>query len=85
VFDVTEKRAVDRLAAVVVMLERREAEAQQAFDEASARVRAGSTSRVPMVAQDQLTGMRTRMWSELARWTEAQSALAAARELATDH
>ena len=37
-FDVTDKRAVDRLAAVVVMLEQREAEARQVRDELYHRI-----------------------------------------------
>jgi len=83
-FDVTDRRAVDRLAAVVVMLEQREAEARQAFDEISDQIRDMESARVPLVDQAKLAHMRTHMWSELSRWTEAQSALAAARELATD-
>lgn len=83
-FDVENKSAVDRLAAVVVMLERREAEACQAFDEISGQVRAAESANVPLVAQASVARMRTHMWSELARWTEAQSALAAARELTAD-
>jgi len=83
-FDVTDKRAVDRLAAMVVMLERREAEARRIYEERSTLLRSMGRNRVPLIDQAYRADMERALDADCARWTEAQSALASARELATD-
>jgi hypothetical protein len=83
-FDVTDKRAVDRLAAVVVMLERREAEARQAYDTISRGLRGRSIETVKSMSQHEFTAEQISVNGARGRWTEAQEALAAARELARD-
>ena len=83
-FDVTDKRAVDRLAAVVVMLERREATAREALNEEGKRVRGRTIADVKAMSAHDFAQEQLAMESAHARWIEAQSALAAARELATD-
>jgi len=83
-FDVTDKRAVDRLAAVVVMLEQREAEARQAYTRLDHQVRGEELGVVPPMSEDQRRAACLDLQCASARWTEAQYALASARELATD-
>jgi len=83
-FDVTDRRAVDRLAAVVVMLEQREATARQAYDEIRDRIRENDRAVVPAVSAEERKAEKQDLRRASSRWTEAQESLAAARELAAD-
>ena len=82
-FDVTDKRAVDRLAAVVVMLERREATARMAHSEVMRRFYASERAQLAWNA-DNMDEIGLERLTARAAWLEARAALAAARELATD-
>jgi len=87
-FDVTDKRAVDRLAAVVVMLEQREREAREAYDLAGKRLRCRTIEQMKAMSETDFRVEQMTSHAAQSRWTEAHAALAAAlaaaRELATD-
>ena len=80
-FDVNNKSAVERLAAVVVMLESREAEAREAYEASRDRLVANDRGTTPMSMEDH-EAEQIELYETSARHDEAQSALAAARELA---
>jgi hypothetical protein len=83
-FDVTDKRAVDRLAAVVVMLERREAEARTALDVVGTSIRGRTIHQMQNMTDSAFLAEQMMYQTASARWYEACAALAAARELTRD-
>ena len=82
--DVENKSAVTVLAEVVVMIERREAEARQEYNKIGRRLRGRTLAYVASMSDNEFTAEQIAHDCARVRWYESRDALTAARELTRD-